>query len=154
MFRCKAVKFLLSVFPFHLWQDFLIRTHVQKCEACMSQIASRDEVKALIIQEDDVVDFRDLWPAVKTGVVAKQQEKKAAISLYGKWAFAAAGIVALVLAGFLFYSLLFQNGILTDQEGEARFQINSIRVGDKPATPFLYQPKDSNMILVWAEKSN
>lgn len=120
----------------------------------MSQIASRDEVKALIVQEDDVVDFRDLWPAVKNEVVAKKQEKKAVISLYRKWAFAAAGLVALVLAGFLFYSLLFQNGILTDQEGEAGFRINSIRVGDKPATPFLYQPKDSDMILVWAEKSN
>lgn len=154
MLRCKAVKYLFSVFPFPFWQDFLIRMHVQKCETCMRQIASRDEVKALIVQEDDVVDFRDLWPAVKSGIVAKKQEKKTAISLYKKWVYATAGLVALVLVGFLFYSLLIQNGILTDHERDAEFQINSIRVGDKPATPFLYQPKDSDMILVWAEKSN
>ena len=153
MFRCKVVNFLLSIFPFHFWQDFLIRSHVQKCEACMSQMANREEVKALIVQEADVGDFRDLWPAVKTGVAAKKPEKKAIISLYRRWAVAAASLVALFLAGFLFYSLLFRNGTFTEQEGEARFQINSIRVGDEPATPFLYQPKDSDMILVWAEKS-
>jgi hypothetical protein len=144
---------LISLFPFRFWQDLLIRTHVQKCEACMSQVASRDEVKTLIIQEDDVKDFRDLWPAVKTGVAAKKPDKKALFSLNRQWLFVATGLVALFLAGFLFYSLLFQNGILSEQEGKARFQINSIRVGDESATPFLYQPKDSDMILIWAEKS-
>lgn len=153
MLHCKFTHLLISLFPFRFWQDFLIRTHVQKCGACMSKMASRDEVKALIIQEDDVKDFRDLWPAVKSGVAAKKPEKKALFSLNRQWVFAVTGLVALFLAGFLFYSRFFQNGILSEQEGEARFQINSIRVGDEPATPFLYQPKDSDMILIWAEKS-
>jgi len=153
MFRCKISHFLLSIFPFKSWQDFLIRSHFQKCEICMSQVASRDEVKALIIQEDDVEEFRDLWPAIKSGVVAKKPEGKAVFSLNRRWAFAAALIAAVFLTGFFFLTVLSRNGNHFDQEGEARFQINSIRVGDEPATPFLYQPKDSDMILVWAEKS-
>lgn len=153
MFRCKLVNFLISLFPFHKWQDFLIRTHVQKCEICASQMASRDEAKALIIQEDDVKHFRDLWPAIRTGVADRKPEKKALFFLDRKWVFATTGFVALFLAGFLFYSLLFQSGTVGEQEGKVKFQINSIRVGDEPATPFLYQPKDSDMILIWAEKS-
>jgi hypothetical protein len=153
MLRCKVTHLLISLFPFHFWQDFLIRSHIQKCEACMSRVASRDEARALIIQEDDVGNFRDLWPAIKTGVVEKKPEKKAILTLNRRWIFAAASIVGVFLVGILLYSILFQIGSLSEQEGEARFQINSIRVGDEPATPFLYQPKDSDMILVWAEKS-
>ena len=134
-------------------KDFLIRSHIQKCEGCMSQMASQEDVKTLIIQESDVEDFRDLWPAIKTGVSEKKPEKKAMYSINRRWAFAAASVVAVFLAGFLLFRILSQDGALLDQEGEARFQINSIRVGDEPATPFLYQPKDSDMILVWAEKS-
>jgi hypothetical protein len=153
MLRCKINHFLLSVFPFKFWQGFLIRSHIWKCEECMSQMASREEVKALIVQESDIEDFRDLWPAVKSGVVRKTPEKKAVFSLNRRWTFAVAGVVAVFLAGFLLIAILTQDGVLVEQEGEARFQINSIRVGDEPATPFLYQPKDSGMILVWAEKS-
>lgn len=153
MFRCKISQFLLSILPFKSWQDFLIRSHIQGCEGCLGRIASREEVKALIVQESDVADFPDLWPAVKSGITRKEPVKKAGLFLNRRWAYAAAACVALFLAGFLLISIFTRNGIPVDQEGEARFQINSIRVGDEPATPYLYQPKDSGMILVWAEKS-
>ncbi len=153
MLRCKINQFLVSKLPFKSWQDFLIRSHIQGCEGCMSRVASREEVKALIVREIDVADFRDVWPAVKSGIAREEPVKKAGLFLNRKWAYAAAACVALFLAGFLLISIFTRNGILVDQEGEARFQINSIRVGDEPATPYLYQPKDSGMILVWAEKS-
>ncbi len=153
MLRCKVVHLLLSIFPFHSWQDLLIRSHIQKCDVCMSRVASRDEAKALVFSEDDVQEFQDLWPSVKTGIVTKDPEKKTRFSINRKWAFASAGIVIVFLAGFLFYNLLFQEGILSGQGGETRFRINSIRVGDEPATPFVYQPKDSDVVLIWAEKN-
>lgn len=153
MLRCKFNQFLLSILPFKSWQDFLIRSHTQGCENCMRRMASREEVKALIVQESDVAGFNDLWPAVKSGIEQEEPKTNAGFSLNRRWAYAAAGGVVVFLAGFLLISTLTRNGTLLDQEGEARFQINSIRVGDEPATPFLYQPKDSGMILVWAEKN-
>ena len=152
MSRCKVVHFFISVVPLKFLQSYLIRSHIQHCEQCMNQLASQDEVKALIIQQDDVADFKALWPAIKSGVVEKKAEREKRDFSRRGWAFAAAGIVAVLLAGFLFYTVLFQNGMFPEPEGEARFQINSIRVGDEPATPFVYQPKDSDMIMVWAEK--
>ena len=132
---------------------FLNRSHIQKCEKCKSQMASREEVRALIFQESDVEDFRDLWPALKTEITKIEPVKKSNFGLFSRWAFGTAGVAIVVLVGFLIFMTPSRNGALLEREGEAGFQINSIRVGDEPATPFLYQPKDSDMILVWAEKS-
>jgi hypothetical protein len=115
-------------------------------------LASREEASALIIQEKEVEDFKDLWPDVKSGIIENRFEKKAVSSVNRRWIFAAAGIAALFMAGILFVISLSQNGIPIDQNGEVKFKINSIRVGGEVATPFLYQPKDSDIILVWAEK--
>ena len=153
MLRCKIALFLFSLFPFKFWQDFLIRSHIQKCEQCMSRLASRDEAKALIVQQEDVEDFHDIWPAIKSGIVETKPGRKADFSFHRGWAFAVVCFVVVCLAGILIFNFLPQNRTLMDQEGESRFRINSIRVGDEPATPFVYQPKDSDMILVWAEKS-
>jgi predicted anti-sigma-YlaC factor YlaD len=153
MFWCKVSHFLISIFPFKFLQSFLIRSHIQKCERCRSHMASREEVKDLIILESDVEEYRDLWPAIKAGIAEKIPKKKVIFSINRRWGFAAASVAAVFLAGFLLFLILSQNGALLDQEGEARFQINSIRVGDEPATPFVYQPNDSDMILVWAEKN-
>jgi hypothetical protein len=153
MFRCKVAQFLFSLFPLKFCQSFLIRSHFQKCEWCLGRAASRDEAKASLIQQDDVKYLGNLWPAVKTGILEGKTKGGAKGSFYRRWAFGAAAIAAVLLAGFLFYNALLKNGTKWEQEGEAKFQINSIRVGDEPATPFVYQPKDSDMILIWAGKS-
>ena len=152
MLRCKAYQFLLSVFPLTKGKDLLIRSHMRKCARCMKQIASREEVRALLIHEQEVEDFRDLWPAVRSGLAEGAKVEKTEFIFKHKWVLSAAGAAAVILAGFLLYTSFFQNGALLNDLGNTRFQINSIRVGDEPATPFLYQPKDSDMILVWAEK--
>lgn len=153
MLLCKFVYFWFSIFPFRPWQDFLVRAHVHKCPACQAQLASLEEVKALLIQESDVQRSQDLWPDVKSAIMKRKTEKRAFFSVYRRWAFAAVGLMAILVAGFLFYTILVQNARLLEQDEDARFQINYLRVGDEPATPFLYQPKDSDMIIVWAEKS-
>jgi len=126
---------------------------MEKDEREKSRVAGRDEVKAVIVQQDDVKGFRNIWPAVKAGILEKKSERKMVASFYRRWIYAAAGIVAVILAGLFFYTVLLKNGTGFRHEGEARFRINSIRVGDEPATPFVYQPKNSDIILVWAEKS-
>lgn len=153
MFLCKFTYFWLSIFPFKPWQDFLVRAHIHKCPACQDQLASLEEVKALLIHESDVQSSRDLWPDVKSAIIERKPEKRAFLAGYARWVFAAAGLLAILIAGSLFYTVLVQNGGLTVREEGARFQINYLRVGDESATPYLYQPKDSDMIIVWAEKS-
>lgn len=152
MLRCKAIQYLLSIFPFNKGKDFLIRSHIRKCERCSGQLASREEVRTLLIREQDIENFRDLWSSIESGLTEKSKTKKTVFPKNRKWVYSAAGMFAAILAGFLLYASLFQKGAVSRDEGNVKFQINSLRVGDEPATPFLYQPRDSDMILVWAEK--
>jgi hypothetical protein len=118
----------------------------------MRRLASREEARSLIIHQREVEGFRDLWPVIKAGMGETKPKRKDKDIIYWRWTFAAVGTVVVFLAGFFLITTLFQNGPLLDQDGETNFQINSIRVGNEPATPFLFQPKDSDMIFVWAEK--
>ena len=153
MLRCKIIQFLLSIIPLKIWQDFLLHSHVYKCEACRGKLASLDEVKALLYQESDVENFREIWPAVRGGITDEKVERKGYFPFRLKWALTTASFMILVIMGILFYSILLRNGGLVEQDRSGKFQINSIRIGNEPATPFLYQPQDSDMIIVWAEKS-
>jgi predicted anti-sigma-YlaC factor YlaD len=152
MFLCKIVSFWFSLLPFRPWQNFLIRAHIQKCPSCQAQLASIKEVKAFLIHESDVQDSRDIWPGVKSAISAKKPEKHAFLAGYRRWSFAVVCLLAILIAGFLFDTVFVQNRGLKEQHENARFQINYLRVGEEPATPYLYHPKDSDMIIVWAEK--
>lgn len=154
MLRCKIVHFLFSLFPLKIWQNFLIGFHVEKCEACRRELAGQDEIKALLYQESDVEDFREIWPDVKEKIVVSVGKRKALFSTRLNRAVATGSLMILILAGALFYSVHIRGGGSAEQSPGNNFRINSIRVGDEPATPFLYQPQDSDMIIVWAEKSS
>jgi hypothetical protein len=153
MLRCKIIQFLSTVIPLKVWQDFLLHSHVDRCETCRSKLATREEVKSVLYQESDVEDFREIWPAVEAGINIKKAEKKGFFPIGLKWALPAALLALLIVAGIVFTPILQRNGGSGEQNQGAKFQINSIRVGNEPATPFLYQPQDSDMIIIWAEKS-
>lgn len=153
MFLCKFVHFLFSAFPLKSWQDFLIRTHLYTCTACRNRLASHEEVKAVTFQEGDISSSKDLWAEVETAIKKERTEKHAAFRLSWKWVFAGASLVAILIGGFLIFNILIRNGGNLEEDA-MRFQINYIRVGSEAATPFLYQPKDTDMIIVWAEKNS
>ena len=153
MLRCKIIQFLSTAIPLKVWQDFLLHSHVYRCEACSRRLATLDEVNAVLYPESDVEEFGEIWPAVKSGITDKKVERTGFSAFRPRWALVTAGLVVFLVAGVVFYSILLHNGGSGERNREGNFQINSIRVGDKPATPFLYQPQDSDMIIVWAEKS-
>ena len=39
-------------------------------------------------------------------------------------------------------------------EGKLHFRINYIRIENKPAQAYIFQPQDSHMIIVWAQKNS
>lgn len=142
-----------AIIPIKVWQDFLLHSHVHRCETCRSKLATLDEVKSVLYQESDVEDLREIWPAVEAGITTKKAERKGSFPVGLKWALPTACLVLLIVMGIMFIPMLQRNGGSGGQDQGSKFQINSIRVGNEPATPFLYQPQDSDMIIVWAEKS-
>jgi hypothetical protein len=145
------VNFLFSIFPFKIWQDFLLQKHIQNCPACQENLASLEEAKSLIIQEGEVEGLEGLWPKVKVQLTKdKRKERLFRLPSWG-WNIGAACLLIVVLLSIWFYQLA-PPGKAPEKDITSPFQIKYIRIYGQPARTYLFQPQDSNMIIVWAEK--
>ncbi len=152
MFRCRMVNFLFSIFPFKIWQNFLLQKHIQNCPACQENLASLEETKSLLIQEEEVGGLERLWPKVKLQLTKeKRKERLFRLPRWG-WAVGAAFLLIAIVLGIWFYQLA-PPGKTPEEDITSPFQIKYIRIYDKPARTYLFQPQDSNMIIIWAEKN-
>ena len=151
MFRCQMVNFLFSIFPFKIWQDFLLQRHIQNCPACQENLANLKETKSLLIQEKEVEGLEGLWPKVKAQL--PKEKRKERLYRLPRWGWAV-GTACLLIA--IFFSIWFDQlvppGKTPEGDITGPFQIKYIRIYDEPARTYLFQPQDSNMIIVWAEK--
>jgi hypothetical protein len=71
-----------------------------------------------------------------------------------KWWYSLAGALTVILAGALIYLGVDHRKSGTEIHNPESFCIQYIKVNDQPAQAFLFQPKDSDMIFVWAEKKS
>jgi len=151
MLRCRIINLLFSIFPLKIWQGFLHQKHIQGCPVCQEKLASREETKSLLIQESEVGNLEDLWPKVK--VQLTREKRKERLFRLPRWGLAvgAVGLLAAVLIGIWLYRP-FALDKPSEEELAAGFQIKYIRVDNKPARTYIFQPQDSNMIIIWAEK--
>ena len=157
MFRCKMIVFLVRAFPMKSWQDFLIRLHIQKCPACQAQLASAEEARLFLIQEGEVGSTGRLWPAIKARLSDRKELERIVLRPRPRrrWAWTA-GIAALVVAvvlGIWLYTVLIPVKTPGDEDLVERFQINYIRVENKPVHTYVYWPKGTEMVIIWAEKT-
>ncbi len=151
MFRCRMVNFLFSIFPLKIWQDFLLQKHIQNCPACQESLASLEEAKSLLVQEGEVGDLEGLWPKVKDQLPKEKRKERLFSQPRWGWAVGAACLLIVVLLSIWFYQLV-PPGKTPEEDITSPFQIKYIRIYDEPARTYLFQPQDSNMIIVWAEK--
>ncbi len=153
MFRCKAINFLFIILPLKCWRDFLIRRHIQECPECQKKLAGVEEVKPFLIQEEEVGGLEGLWPEIKTKLSQEKRKKLRPLRPRLRWAFRAVGLFVAIAAGIWLYRIFTLDKSPLKESLVERFQINYIRIEDKPARAFLFQPHDSEMIFVWAEKN-
>ncbi len=152
MFRCRMISFFFSIFPFKIWQDFLLQEHIQNCSACQRNLVSLEETKSLLIQEGEVGRLEDLWPKVKLQITKEIRKERLFRAPRWAWAVGATFLLIAIVLGIWFYQLA-PPGKTPEADIISPFQIKYIRIYDKPARTYLFQPKDSNMIIIWAEKN-
>jgi hypothetical protein len=155
MVSCKIVNALYAAVPSRLFRDFLIRTHLEKCEVCQARLVSRREAEALFVKPEQVGATGDLWPRINRRAVpeaAVPQRRRAGL----RWEWAAGAATFLVLAAASLWLLrdVQTVAVRADYARPAdRFEINYINVGGAPAQAYIYQPAGSDMIIVWAGKN-
>jgi hypothetical protein len=148
MGKCRLYEILFSIFPLKSWQDFIIRHHFDVCPSCQKRPALVEEVRSALLSEEEMQNRKDFWPEFAQAF--EESKKKLVRPPHWRLIYGTVALTAVIIAGawFVFVTKPERVSDLHD-----RFKINYIRIEDKPARAYLFQPQDSNMIFVWAEKN-
>ena len=156
MSGCRTIKFLYDLLPLKIWRGYLIRRHIEKCAACERQLAPDEGVRALLIKEEEAGDSGRLWPGIRAKLqldVEKGKLPHPSARVRWRWALATASLMIAVLAGLWLFRGYKPDRVLSTSESGGKFQIQDMKIGNEPARPFVYQPQDSKIIIIWAEKT-
>ena len=156
MVLCKMIDQLYRRLPLPFLRGWLLRCHVDRCSACQGKLLSRKGAESLIVQSRDLRNSDDLWPAIMRKMDDEEGRGAANPSRLPnllKWVSAAVVFLTVVLAGlWLMKAVLREEPVIFSPPAEG-FVLDYVRIGGEPANAVIYRPKDSGMIIIWAEKS-
>jgi len=158
MGRCRLVNLMDRLVPLKAWRGYLIVWHREHCPRCLARLASREEALRFLVRSEDVAPGLNLWPRLRRALVGGTRATESAASslIIRRRALAAAGAILLVVFGLWFLRSgisVRTDRIAAEASRDSRFKLNYIRVGGEPATAYIYQPKGTDMIVVWAERN-
>lgn len=153
MSRCKIFRYAFSLVPLKKWQDFLIRFHMEKCPDCQNSLVSLDDVQGITIQESQCADTESLWDGFEEKVREAKRNKQHVFSPRWSWAYGIAVVLVFVAATIWFVLSPQFRKTQVEESLNGHFCINYIRIENEPAQAYIFQPQDSHMIIVWAQKN-
>jgi len=137
------------MFPVRAFQGFLIKNHFEKCPNCQNSLAKVEEAHLFLVNEEKTNDMLSLWPGISEKLCEGSGEKsRTTFFPRWRWALSAAGLTVFILTGFWYLN---RNDSIEMALQQEQFEINYIKVEEKPAGTYVYEPQDSEMIIVWAE---
>jgi hypothetical protein len=151
------VEFFLALVPFRAWRGFLIGFHIEKCPRCQSRLVSREDAGALLVRTGDLSGVENLWPGVsrelaKAGEAGHRVRARAGWK-WG-WAWGAAAVLAAATGLWLLRDSRAPDLPMSNLTRPDRFELEYVRIGGETANAYIYQPQNSDMVLVWAGKSS
>jgi len=160
MWHSKIINFCFWILPFNSWKDFLLGRHIEKCPSCLKSLASQEEARSILIQAEEVQNLEVLWLDF-LGKLKKEKEKKVirqrkpGLKLKWQWAAGLATVLLAVAINFWFFQgnkleKIQEAGEIIEHES---FELYYVKIESEPARTFVFQPHDSKVIIVWAEKN-
>jgi len=150
MMRCNIMEFLFHIFPIKIWQDYLIRSHLQKCSRCMEKRANAEDVRSLMQRVEREGLSEEIWNDLERRLRGERKAKRISFAMRWKWALSTACLLAAVALGtWIFKGKIEKNAVMEPDLGD-QIQIIYLEVDNKPATPFLFRPQDVDMTIIWA----
>lgn len=155
---CKIVNLTYTLLPLSAWRGFLIRRHMETCVRCQPLLAGRAEARRLLVSADSQKNgdllWMKIWSRLGDGTASPSRLRHSAESRkVWKWALGAAALFAAVAVNL--WVLRGGRGIGTDAPAPSpadRFDLNYVRIEGENANAFVYQPQNSDLIIVWAGK--
>jgi hypothetical protein len=127
---------------------------MERCSDCQKTLISREDVQGMTIQEIQCETTEVVWDVFEEKLKEARTDTRQAIRPRWNWAYGIA--VALVSVSLVIWFILspqFRESQV-EESLNGRFRINYIQVENKAAQAYVYQPQDSYMILVWAQKNS
>jgi len=152
MQKIKLVEFLVWALPIKSVQDYLIRRYLLTDEAYSRKIAGLDEVRGILMDSGELKEIPSLWPKVRNELRSYRESRSSGMRSGLRWAIQGLGLCLVLVLGIWMIRHPKSERASTEVTHPGSFQIQSIRLENKPATTFIFQPKDSKFIMVWAEK--
>jgi len=152
---------MLSRVPFASLRLSLCRWHVRNCPRCLQASESDELFPPILVTSDRLAPGLDLWPGVQQGidVLPRPDAGSTALPLptrrSWRWAYAAAGILLLLGAGFW---ALFKDGSsgppvpIPVRPPAEQPRLCSAKIADKPAKVFQVQSRNPDRIIFWIAK--
>jgi len=153
MFRCKIFGYAFSLVPVKKWQDFLIRSHMERCLNCQKTLISIKDVQGITIQESQCWDSDSLWNDFEEKVREVKSDNQHVLRPRWNWAYGVALLLLLGVATIWFVLSPQFRKTQIEESLSGHFRINYMRIENEPAQAYLFQPQDSHMIIVWAQKN-
>jgi len=163
MGHARIIDFVCRILPFHSWKDRLLHGHVENCPACRERLVSREDARRILVQVEEIGGLERLWPSIEN-ILASDDKKARETSLprpaiVKMWRLAA-GLAVLLAAVALNFWLLqkprqdnLASGAGANPAEVEQVQIRYVRIENEPAQTFIFQPRDSNIIIVWAGRN-
>jgi hypothetical protein len=152
---CKLVRFTYRFVSLPAWRAFLLKRHIDRCPGCQGAALDDPAIHSLGVTPADLADE----PPLLAFAAGRQRPRSKAFR--GGWRYAfglflAAAIlwVAVVISHSVPPETLPQ-GTVTVTEGEDAcvFAVLKAKVGNEPARPVIFKPRQPGMMIVWFEKT-
>ncbi len=153
MSRCKIIKYAFALVPLKRWQGFLIRVHMERCPDCQKTLISQEDAQEMIIQESQCAATESVWNGFEEKVNEAGPEGQRVIRPRWGWAYGIAVVLVFISATIWFVLSPQFRKSQVEEKLNGHFRLNYIQIENKPAQAYVYQPQDSHMILVWAQKN-
>jgi hypothetical protein len=155
MIYCRLAEFVINAIPIRGLQDFLIRRHVQKCPRCEARLISREAARSFLNADMNIAEDPGFVRTVMARAARRNSPEVAGPTGahgFARWAAAAAGLALVV--GVTLWLVLDERGASgrKETEGGETFRINYLNVDGAPVNPLVIQPRDSDMVIIWADR--
>jgi hypothetical protein len=156
MASCKTANALYRLVPVGIIRRVLIHAHMEHCPHCQARLISRSEAAGLFVRPENAGGTDELWRRLAARSEVESPGGLRPLQSRPRWAVFAAASVLLVFAAASFWLM---RGVRTAETRAAlapptaTFEIDYVRVGGAPAQAYVYQPRESDMIIVWVEKN-
>lgn len=153
---CRWSELLFRVLPVKAWRGRLLARHVDGCPACRQELATPEEAGRLAIRPESAGPGDSFWPAVQAAIERRRAKGRRSIPMTRRPWLYAAGISATAAAA-VFVVLTLRNpkpgGSAFPAPAAQEFRLDSIELGSGPARAYLYQPRDSGLLMIWIGES-